>query len=267
MAKNKIALQGLLTPLLIVLLVGAAFFIGRLSAQVETLKNNQTTQPSAQATGQQQAAPSVTMDTIKGLFKKDVVTFGNANSKLVFVDVSDPSCPYCHIASGLDSTLNNQDPRFKLKKDGGTYVAPQEEVEKLARAGKVAYVWIYDNGHGNGEMGTRALWCANEKGKFWQVHDLLYSDAGYEMLNNTVQNDLKKAGTLADFLKGAVDKSFLESCMTGGKYDSRLQTDVALSQSLGVSGTPGFFVNTTLYPGAVNYTDGMQAQVEQILGK
>lgn len=267
MAKIKDQISANSTPLLVLLLVVAAFFIGRLSSQVETLKNGGTTVVPTQAAGDQQAAPTITMDTIRGLFEQDITVFGDKNEKVVFVDVSDPSCPYCHIAAGKNRELNNQDPRFKLKADGGTYEAPVAEMKKLLDKGDIAYLWIYDNGHGNGEMGAKALWCADEKGKFWDVHEKLFSAEGYTMLNETVQNDVTKAGVLAEFLKGAVDKSFMESCVSSDKYTARLGSNIQLAQSLGVTGTPGFFVNTVFYPGAVSFTDGMGSTVSQELGK
>ena len=269
MPKIQKQLQTNTTPLLVLLLVGAAFFIGRLSAQVQTLKNGNTTaagQPQAQGTQQQPtaAAPSVTIDRIKGLFKENVVKFGDDSKKVLFVEVSDPSCPYCHIASGLNSKLSNSDDRFKLVANGGTYLAPVLEMKKLLDKGQIGYVWIYSNGHGNGEMATKALYCANEKGKFWDAHSLLYTAEGYDLINNTVKNDATKSDVLADFLKGAVDSKFIKSCLDSKKYDDRLKEDIALAQGLGVSGTPGFFVNTTLFPGAVSYAN-MESVVNSAL--
>src|SRR3989344_3641786 len=98
--------------ILVILLVAAAFLIGRLSAQVEYLKGggNVTAVPTAAPQQQQQQqAPTVTLDQIKGLVdpKKNIV-FGDRNKKLIFVEFSDPSCPYCHIAAGKNPDLNKQ---------------------------------------------------------------------------------------------------------------------------------------------------------------
>jgi len=113
-------------------------------------------------------------------------------------------------------------------------------------------------------MGTKAMYCAQEKGKFWEVHDLLMTNKGYELLNNTVKNDKTKSGELSQFLASAVDSSFLKGCLDSGKYDSRLQNDVALSQSLGVNGTPGFFVNAQNYAGAYSFKD-MEPAINEAL--
>ena len=60
----------------------------------------------------------------------------------------------------------------------------------------------------------KALYCAYDQGKFWQVHDLLYSNDGYNLLNNTVQNDKGKSQQLVDFLKSVVNANDLKSCIS-----------------------------------------------------
>jgi protein-disulfide isomerase len=210
--------------------------------------------------------PSVSVDTIRAQFTNNNITFGDPNSKLLFLEVADPSCPYCHIAAGKNSELNKQaGTQFLLTKDGGNYVAPVPEMKKLVDEGKAAYTWIYSNGHGNGELATKALYCAHEKGKFWQVHDLLYTNAGYNLINNVVKNDSTKAKDLAEFLKSAIDPAELQTCLGSGKYDGRIAADQQVAASLGVNGTPGYFVNGTNFAGAYGFTD-MQAAVNAALG-
>ncbi len=182
--------------------------------------------------------------------------FGDNKKKVLFVEVADPSCPYCHVAGGHNPELSAQiDARFKYVSAGGTYQPPVPEMKKLVESGKASYVYIYTPGHGNGEMGTKAMYCAYEKGKFWQVHDLLMTNAGYELLNNNVKNDKSKSQELVDFLKTAMNPTELKACIDSGKYDERLASDTALARSLGVTGTPGFMVNDQLFPGAYSYTD------------
>jgi protein-disulfide isomerase len=243
-------------PILLLATIVLAFIVGMLWERVNNLEKGggAATTGTTQA-NQQQAAqgPNVTLAQIKDLFKKDVVKFGDANRKVVFVEVSDPSCPFCHIAGGLNSTLNSQSPQFKLVKDGGTYIAPVPEMKKLADSGKASYVWIYFPGHGAGEMGAKALYCANEKGKFWAVNDLLMTSKGYDLLNNTVKNDKAQSQTLADFLAPAFSSKDMKACLDSGKYDARLKDDMALAQTLGVTGTPGFYLNNTYYEGAYGW--------------
>lgn len=252
---------------LVVSLVVGSFFLGSLWTKVQILEKGGVAPAAAQPAAQQQPTPppAVTQDQIKKAYDGAFLRWGDKNKKLVFVEIADPSCPYCHIAAGKNPQLNAQaGDRFKLVSDGGTYKPPVPEIEKLVKNNQASLVYLYTPGHGNGEMGMKALYCAMEKNKFWEVHDLLYSSAGYDLLNNTVKNDKAKSGELATFLKAVIDSKFLKSCLDSGKYDKRLTDEVTLTRSLGVTGTPGFFVNTTLFAGAYSYTD-MESAVKTAL--
>jgi len=216
-------------------------------------------------TAQPEAAKPVTIDQVKALFTDKNLAFGKKDSKVLFVEFSDPSCPYCHVAAGKNPNLNKQaGAQFAMAKDGGSYLPPVPEMKKMVDSGKAAFVWIYANGHGNGELGTKAMYCAKEKGKFWEVHDLLMSEAGYKLMNEQVKNDVAKAGEMADFLKSAVRAGDMQSCLESGKYDDRIASDMAIAQQFGFKGTPSFFVNTTNFGGAYSYKD-MAPVVEKAL--
>lgn len=211
------------------------------------------------------ATVNVTLDQVKGLFNDKNISFGSKDSKVLFVEFSDPSCPFCHVAAGKNPSLNKQmGAQFTMVKDGGSYLAPVPEMKKLVDAGKAGFVWLYANGHGNGEMGTRALYCAKEKGKFWEVHDLLMSEAGYNLMNNDVKNDKTKSGVLANFLKGTVTVSDMKACLESDKYDNRFADDMAVAKQFGFAGTPHFFVNTENFKGAYSFKD-IQASVDKYL--
>lgn len=258
-----------LSPVLLVLSIILAFMVGLLYQKIVGLKKG-----TPKVAGEQTAAPNpnapkqvnVTVDQIRDLFDKDVIKIGDKDSKLIFVEVSDPSCPFCAIASGKNSELNNSASggRFKLVEDGGEYIAPVPEMEKLVKAGKAAYIYMYLNGHGSGEMAAKALYCANDQGKYWEVHNLIMSAKGHKLITNTVRNDPEKSGELASFLKSVVDSGKLQECLDSGKYDKVLEDNETLARSLGISGTPGFFVNDKSFKGAYSYAD-MEDLVESIL--
>lgn len=244
----------------VLLLVVAAFFGGYYFS-----KNNGTTLGStteAIPTVVQQETGSVTIDQVKALFNDKNLVFGNKNSKLLIVEFSDPSCPYCHAAAGKNPALNKQmGEQFILKADGGTYVAPEVEIKKLVDSGKAGFVWLYANGHGNGELAAQALYCANESGKFWNVHDKLMSPEGYELMNTTIKTDKTQTGVMADFLKSVIDPKTMKDCLDSGKYSSRLAEDMVTAGQMGFEGTPYFIVNTTRFVGAYSFTD-MQSAVD-----
>lgn len=254
---------------LVVVIVVAAFMIGSLLTKVQMLEKNasnvaQGTGTTPTAANQQPAQPNVTLDQIKGAFNGAVIKFGDGKGKLVALEISDPSCPYCQIAGGKNKDLNTG--QFQLVADGGTYIAPVPEIKKLVDSGKASFALIFSPGHGAGEMGMKALYCAFELGKFWEVDELIMSGAGYNLMNNTVKNDKTQSGAVADFLGSAVNSGSMKSCLDSGKYDSQLGVETSLASGLGVNGTPGFFMNTTNFAGAYGF-DAMQSAVDAALGK
>jgi len=257
-------LRQFIVPVLVILLIGFAFFSGTLWQKVQNLEKGGATAGTTTQVAPS-TAPTASLDTIKGLFNKDLIKFGDASRKVLFVEMADPSYPYCHAADGLNHAIyKSLGSTFQLVADGGSYVSPTAEMRKLVDSGQASYVYIYYPGHGNGQVGMEALYCANEQGKFWAVHDLLMTDAGYNLMNTTVLNDKSKVGLVADFLKSVIDPSFITSCVSSGKYDARLQSDQDLATSLGIQGTPDFYVNANNFPGAYNYTD-MKSTVDAAL--
>lgn len=253
--------------ILVVLLVVAAFALGSLYTRVKYLEKGTASNATANETANAKAPaiPTIGINQVKDAFNKSLIKFGDSNKKVIFLEVADPSCPYCQVAGGHNKEINNQaGDRFKMVADGGTYVAPVPEMEKLVDSGKASFAYIYMPGHGNGEMGTKAMYCAFAAGKYWEVHDKLMINDGYALMNNTVKNDKAKAAEVADFLKSVFDPAEMKKCLDSGKYDAQLQTDIGLASTLNVSGTPGFFINANSFAGAYSYKD-MEAAVESAL--
>ncbi len=259
--------------ILYILLLVAAFFLGSLTTKVSYLEKGVKTtgpEPTTTAEAQQQQgaqqAPKVELNAIKGIFNnKEVIKFGDANKKLLLVEVADPSCPFCQAAAGKNPELSKQmGAQFTLASDGGTYVSPVQEMKKLVESGQASFAFIYQNGHGNGEMAMKALFCANEQDKFWDAHDKLNTNEGYNLINNDVKNDKSASGKLSDFLSSVLDSATLKSCLDSGKYDSYLANNQKLAVSLGVNGTPGFFINATNFAGAYSWKD-MQSVADAAL--
>jgi len=260
--KSPKNLQQFVVPVLVVLAIGLSFFSGTLWQKVKNLeKGTQNTAPAPT----QAAKPTVSLETVKGLFNKDLIKFGDASKKVLFVQMADPSCPFCAAADGKNHTIYKSiNASFQLVADGGKYVSPTVEIKKLVDAGKASYLFIYYPGHGNGEMAMKSLYCAYEKGKYWEAHDLVMNDAAYNLWNVTIKNDKTQSQTIANFLKSAVDPSFMKACLDSGKYDARLQSDQELAASLGIQGTPSFYVNSSVFPGAYSYTE-MKSLVDAAL--
>jgi protein-disulfide isomerase len=135
-------------------------------------------------------------------------------------------------------------------------------MKKLLDEGKASFMYVFTVGHGNGELGAKALYCANEEGKFWQAHDLLMNNDGYTFMNEGKGNS--DTTEMAKFLASATDQNKMQSCLDSGRYNQTIQDDIATASEFGVQGTPGFLVNTTKFAGAYSYND-MKSVVDAAL--
>jgi len=259
----------ILTPIAILIgfamIAGAILFAGdkitkEISAQGKTTQNTEVTQ-------QVQDKIEITEKMIDSLFDQEVVKFGNKNAKLTFIEVSDPSCPYCHVGGGYNPELASSisGGAFTYTTEGGSYTPPMQEIEKLVKDGKASFVYLYSNGHGRGEVAAQALYCAYENDKFFEVNAELMSNEGYKMINDTNSGgNTMKPEVMAEFLKDTIDYQTMYDCLNSGEYKTRLAKDQALADSLGAKGTPAYIVNTQLFSGAQDYSK-MSSLVDSIL--
>ncbi len=264
--KGAISLSAILTVTLVVV---GLYLIFKVNTQEERIKNvEKKIELGTTANPGQQDKP-LDVDKVKALFKKGNIVLGDAKkAKVVIAEFSDPSCPFCNVAAGSDQTIaESMDPqgkRFIWKANGGTYEPPLPEIKKLVDEGKVAFVQLYANGHGAGEVAAQALYCAHDEGKFWEAHDLLYTKAGYDLINETVKNDVAQSGKMTEFLSTVTDQTKMEACLSGGKYAKKLAEDMATAQEMGFSGTPMFIVNSQKFPGAYSFAD-MKPAIDEAL--
>lgn len=260
--------QAITQYLMVIALVVGAYFLGVYKTKTEFLTKSPTT-ATTDTTTAPTAPPkpaSVDITKIQEKFDGKHITFGDKNAKLLITEVSDPSCPYCHVAGGMHPELNNQiGPQFKMVKEGGTYAPAVPEIHKLVDSGKASFLWIYAPGHGNGEVGTEALYCAYEQGKFWEAHDILMSKAGYDLLNNTVKNDLTQSKLVTSALAKVLDAKKLQSCLDSKKYTGQPGEDTAFVQSLGFGATPTFFINDKVVEGASSWDKAFKSLVDPLI--
>ena len=81
---------------------------------------------------------------------------------------------------------------------------------------------------------------ARKQGKFWEFHDKLFANQSKLALNDLKQYAQELGLDMARFEKDIVDLDLKK----------RITDDMAEARSLGVTGTPGFFVNGRFLSGA-----------------
>ena len=146
---------------------------------------------------------------------------GNPDAPITIVEFSDFQCPFCA--------------RFH------TQTLPSI-LEEYIDQGKVKLVFRdfpIQSIHPNALPASVAAECANEQGKFREMHDTLFE-------KQNEWNKLETDDALSLFSQYAADmqidqKSF-DSCLSSGKYIPEIKNDLDDGRDYGVSGTPGFFV-------------------------
>ncbi len=236
---------------LIVLVVALVLFCGYLFKEINALKTN----PQANTAGTQQAPPSTVEDkVVQSFLTDDHVVLGDKNAKNIILEISDSSCPFCHVAAGHNPELATQmGAQFQSVADGGSYTPPGPEIEKLVESGEAVYVNMFGSGHGNGFLAAEALYCADAQDAFWPVHNKIMTNDAYTLLNDEVKNDREKSDQLAQFLSAEIDPSYMTECLTSKKYEKLVSRDVQKNAELYFSGTPHYVVNGKIFAGAVDF--------------
>lgn len=164
--------------------------------------------------------PPLTTDTVAPLATGPRgVVLGSDSAKVEIMEFSDFECPYC----GRFAVLSMPDVQ-----------------QRLLPTGRVR--WRFVNfplqGHTKSPYAHLAAACANEQGKFWQMHDLIYQN----------QEDWSGSSNFQQLIDGyaersGVDKSRYGSCISERRAWGQVLADKALGDSAGVTATPTFFMN------------------------
>ena len=141
---------------------------------------------------------------------------GAATAPVTLVEISDYHCPFCrrHVQQ----------------------TQPQIYTEYV-ETGKVRHVFLHypiDQLHPDAYKSHEAASCANDQGKFWELHAKLFEAPA--------RTEEQIAGVA--FAVG-LDVNALKACMSSGKYREAVRKNVERMQELGVSGTPMFLIGKT----------------------
>lgn len=82
-----------------------------------------------------------------------------------------------------------------------------------------------------------ASYCAEEQGKYWEFHDLLYNSQ--EGIDTGWANS-ERLKAFAFSLE--LDMELFNSCVDSGKFSKRVQYNIAEAKKQGASGTPTFII-------------------------
>lgn len=94
--------------------------------------------------------------------------------------------------------------------------------------------------HPNAMPAAMASMAAHEQGKFWEFHDKLFAN----------QQKLNRDQYVAYAKELKLDVAKFTQAYDSGKFKAQIDADAAEAKALGVTGTPGFFVNGRFLSGA-----------------
>ena len=94
--------------------------------------------------------------------------------------------------------------------------------------------------HSKAQAAHEAAEAANQQGKFWEMHDMIFENQR-EM---SPENYLSYAGELN------LDVEKFKADLSSEVVKTRIQDDLTLAGSLGVTGTPSFYINGQFLSGA-----------------
>jgi protein-disulfide isomerase len=143
---------------------------------------------------------------------------GPANAPITIVEFSDFECPYCSRA--------------------------EETVSEVLRVygDKVRLVFrdLPLPNHQNAPKAAEAAHCADEQGKYWEMHAKLFA--------NQRALDVPALKGYAKDLK--LDQAKFDKCLDSGAKAALVEEGRKAGSEAGVNGTPAFFVNGVLISGA-----------------
>ena len=171
-----------------------------------------------------------------------VAVMGDPDAPVTIVEFSDYQCPFC--LRYFQQTLP------QLKKD---YV----------ETGKVRYVFKdfpITQIHPQAPKAAEAARCAGDQGRYWDMHDRLFSGQQEDWNNNPEAESIFKA--YARELE--LDADAFDACLDSGKYADAVTANLNEGVRAGVTGTPTFFINGERLTGAQPY-EAFQAIIDRKL--
>jgi protein-disulfide isomerase len=148
---------------------------------------------------------------------------GPKNAPVTIIEFSDFQCPFCaRVEPALQEMLKTYGDKVRL----------------VYRQFPLGF-------HANAQKAGEASLCANDQGKFWEMHDAIFAD----------QHALGVDKLKATAARLGLNTDQFDKCLDSGKYKAQVQKDVADGVAAGVQGTPTLFINGRVISGAVPFSE------------
>jgi len=146
---------------------------------------------------------------------------GNPDAPIIIIEFSDFQCPFCA--------------RFHIQ----TLPTIMEEYIEKGTVKLVFRDFPIQSIHPNAVPASVAAECANEQGKFKQMHDILFEKQN-EWSNLETVYAIELFNQYSEQIN--LEQEQFSSCLSTAKYVKEIQNDLNDGRTYGVTGTPGFFI-------------------------
>ena len=172
---------------------------------------------------EQRIAESETLkiETFNEISKDNDPILGDPDAPISIIEFSDYQCQFC--ARFYSDTLPLLKSQY-IETGKVNLISRDFPIEKI---------------HSNAMPTALASECANEQGKFWEYHDMLFETQDTWKQNKSDSMIL----TLKQFAKELnLNQEQFDSCLDSSKYAQEVNQDMADGRKYVVTGTPTFFV-------------------------
>jgi protein-disulfide isomerase len=159
---------------------------------------------------------------------------GPASAQVTIIEFSDFQCPYCSQAKDvLDEVMKLYPTQVRL----------------VFRDFPLSF-------HPNAVKAAEAGHCANEQGKFWEMHDSMF-DHQDALTVPELEQQAKDLG---------LDTGRFSECLKSDKYAPTVAENLKAGQKAGVDGTPAFVINGVLV-GGLQPLEEFRRRIDAALGR
>lgn len=163
-------------------------------------------------------APSVPETTAEPATTDDDPMIGDEDAAVTIVEFTDYQCPFCarHFTQTHGQIMSQYVDTGKVK--------------LVVRDYPLSF-------HPHAQKAAEATECADEQGKFWEMHDKLFET------QDSWSNATDSVATFKQFATDlGLNAASFNTCLDSGAQAQEVAADLAAGSAAGISGTPGFWV-------------------------
>jgi protein-disulfide isomerase len=184
----------------------------------------------------------VTLDPNLPAVKSEGYVIGSPNAPVEVIEFADFECPAC----AQFATLHEPDVRSRLVQPGHLRLRFMD-------------MPLVEIGHRNSPTASLAAACANEQGKFWEMHDAIFANQD-RWATQATRNPRGVIDPLAQQV--GLDVSRYDQGMDSQKYVANIQAHRRAAERYRVQSTPSFVIGGKVYAGSLPY-DEFKRYVDQ----